>query len=176
VIAELPWSAGRAPLRADARLRHLALAAAGTPIRRVEIFESLARDLPIYRDARVTQLLVTREQLFHEMFLHPLKEWTTSRASGCASRRTAAMATISTATSSPHPEAEPVRRRQLDFLAGLAGGPPAHGRGRLESFTAALDFDTLDIEDYHLLAGNAFAAGINRTICHGYAYHYPLQP
>ena len=36
--------------------------------------------------------------------------------------------------------------------------------------------NAIAFEDYHLLAGNAFAAGINRTICHGYAYHYPLQP
>jgi hypothetical protein len=35
-----------------------------------------------------------------------------------------------------------------------------------------LDFNALTIEDYYLLAGNAFAAGINRTIYHGYAYHY----
>jgi hypothetical protein len=36
------------------------------------------------------------------------------------------------------------------------------------------DFNGLTMEDYYLLAGNAFAAGINRTICHGYAYHYKL--
>jgi hypothetical protein len=44
-----------------------------------------------------------------------------------------------------------------------------------ESFiNLTLDHDALELEDYYLLAGNAFAAGINRTICHGYAYHYPL--
>jgi hypothetical protein len=31
------------------------------------------------------------------------------------------------------------------------------------------------LEDYYLLAGNAYAAGINQTICQGYAYHDPLD-
>ena len=38
--------------------------------------------------------------------------------------------------------------------------------------TMTTDFNSLEKEDYYLLAGNAFAAGINRIIYHGYAYHY----
>jgi hypothetical protein len=37
------------------------------------------------------------------------------------------------------------------------------------------DFDELDIDDYYFLAGHAFSAGVNRTVCHGYAYHFSLQ-
>jgi len=45
-----------------------------------------------------------------------------------------------------------------------------------ESFIImTLDFDALHIEDYDLLAGNAFVAGINCPVYHGHAYHYPLQ-
>jgi len=65
----------------------------------------------------------------------------------------------------------------FDFLklASSAG----HGSGAKiissESFiTMSLDFNSLLLDDYYWLAGNAYAAGINRLIYHGYAYHFPI--
>ncbi len=65
----------------------------------------------------------------------------------------------------------------FDFLKLAASAAHVAGRRFVssESFVSmTLDFAALKIEDYYLLAGNAYAAGINRTICHGYAYHYPI--
>lgn len=189
LIAELPWSTGFArrfeqmhgyaispwlPLvfRRSGESRYLA---------------ALAPQGPAYRSAddrgeRVREdYLATREQLFREMFLQPLKDWTTARGVRLRLQAHGGYGDyLDGYQIADIPEAEGLfGGGSFDFLKLASSAAHVAGRPVVasESFIAlALDFDALDIEDYHLLAGNAFAAGINRTICHGYAYHYPLQP
>jgi hypothetical protein len=189
LIAELPWSAGFA--RRFEQMHGYDISPSLPLVFRrsgeSRYLDSLAPQGPAYRSAdergeRVREdYLATREQLFREMFLQPLKEWTAAK--GVKLRLQAhggygdcldgyQLADI--------PEAEGLfGGGSFDFLKLASSAAHVAGRPVVasESFIKlALDFDALDIEDYHLLAGNAFAAGINRTVCHGYAYHYPLQP
>jgi hypothetical protein len=148
---------------------------------------ALAPQGPAYRSAddrgeRVREdYLATREQLFREMFLQPLKDWTTARGVRLRLQAHGGYGDyLDGYQIADIPEAEGLfGGGSFDFLKLASSAAHVAGRPVVasESFIAlALDFDALDIEDYHLLAGNALAAGINRTICHGYAYHYPLQP
>lgn len=118
-----------------------------------------------------------RQQMFLENFLQPLAQWT--RARGVQLRLQAhggygdyldayKMADV--------PESEGLfAGGSYDFLKLAASAGHIAGRRLVssESFiTMTNDPNALTIEDYYRLAGNAFAAGINITVCHGYAYHY----
>ena len=119
----------------------------------------------------------TRQQLFEDAFLQPLQAWT--RAEGVALRLQAHGGYgdyLDSYQLADIPEAEGLfAGGSYDFLKLAASAGHVAGRRVIssESFiTMTTDFNSLEMEDYYLLAGNAFAAGINRIIYHGYAYHY----
>jgi len=119
----------------------------------------------------------TRQQLFEDAFLQPLHAWT--QAEGIALRLQAHGGYgdyLDSYQLADIPEAEGLfAGGSYDFLKLATSAGHVAGRRVIssESFiTMTTDFNSLDIEDYYLLAGNAFAAGINRIIYHGYAYHY----
>jgi hypothetical protein len=188
LIGELPWTGGFA--RAFAAMHGydvtpwlpLLFRAHGES----KYLEAFAPSAPAYRasDARGERIRedyeATRERLFLEGFVRPLAAW--SRHRGVALRLQAhggwgdyldgyALADV--------PESEGLfAGGSFDFLklassaAHVAGRPVASS----ESFiTLGLDPEAADIEDLHRLAGNAFAAGINRTVAHGFAYQLPLR-
>lgn len=120
---------------------------------------------------------LTRQQLFREAFLQPLHAWT--QGEGIALRLQAHGGYgdyLDSYQLADVPESEGLfAGGSYDFLKLASSAGHVAGRRVIssESFiTMTTDFNSLDIEDYYLLAGNAFAAGINRIIYHGYAYHY----
>lgn len=122
----------------------------------------------------------TRERLFLEAFLLPLKEWTQGQDIKLRVQAHGGYGDyLDSYKVADIPEAEGLfAGGSYDFLKLAASAGHVAGRRMIssESFiTMASDFNALTIDDYYLLAGNAYAAGINRTICHGYAYHYSPQ-
>ena len=119
----------------------------------------------------------TRQRLFLQAFLRPLRDWANGEGIKLRLQAHGGYGDYLDAYKvADIPEAEGLfAGGSYDFLKLAASA--GHVAGRLmvssESFiTMSSDFNALSIEDYYLLAGNAYAAGINRTICHGYAYHY----
>jgi hypothetical protein len=188
LIAELPWSEG---FPETFRQMHGYDLMAWLPLVFLKSGESkylssFVRPAPVHvaaddRGVRVREdYESTREQRFREEFLQPLAAWAQSR--GVALRVQAHGGYgdyLDSYQVADIPEAEDLfAGGSFDFLK-LASSA-AHVAGRREASSEAFiklafDFNALDIEDYHLLAGNAFAAGITRTISHGYAYHFPLE-
>lgn len=122
---------------------------------------------------------LTRQQLFSEAFIKPLQRWTTEQAIAMRVQAHGGYGDyLDIYQLADIPEAEGLfAGGSFDFLklASSAG----HGSGAKiissESFiTMSLDFNSLLLDDYYWLAGNAYAAGINRLIYHGYAYHFPI--
>lgn len=122
---------------------------------------------------------LTRQQLFLDAFLKPLKQWT--KRQGIALRVQAhggygdyldayQMADV--------PESEGLfASGSYEFLkmASSAGHVAGAREVSSESFiNLSFDFNRHSLDDYYFLAGHAFSAGINRTVCHGYAYHFPV--
>ena len=119
--------------------------------------------------------LHTREKLFMTEFLLPLKNWTNSlniklrlQAHGGYGDYLDAYAVADI------PESEGLfAGGSFDFLklASSAGNIANKKIVSSESFIK-IDFNykKLKIEDYERLAGNAFAAGINQIVFHGYPY------
>ena len=63
----------------------------------------------------------------------------------------------------------------FDFLKLASSAANIANRGIVssESFIKIdFNYNKLKIEDYERLAGNAFAAGINQIVFHGYSYKY----
>jgi len=119
----------------------------------------------------------TRQQLFLDAFLLPLKEWTQGQDIKLRVQAHGGFGDyLDSYKIADIPEAEGLfAGGSYDFLKLAASAGHIAGRRIIssESFiTMTSDFNALTIDDYYLLAGNAYAAGINRTICHGYAYHY----
>jgi hypothetical protein len=104
-----------------------------------------------------------RQQLFHESFVQPLARWAQSRGLQLRLQAHGGYGDyLDSYKLADIPEAE-----------GLFAGGSYDFLKLAESFiTMTTDFNALTIEDYYRLAGNAYAAGINVTVCHGYAYHY----
>jgi hypothetical protein len=122
---------------------------------------------------------LTREHLFQRGFLQPLKDWSAHRGVKLRVQAHGGYGDyLDSYQLADIPEAEGLfASGSYDFLklASSAGHVAARRFISSESFISmTFDFDGLTIDDYYFLAGNAFAAGINRTICHGYAYHYQL--
>lgn len=122
---------------------------------------------------------LTREQLFRDSFLLPLKAWTSAQGIQLKVQAHGGYGDyLDSYQIADIPEAEGLFGvGSFEFLklassAGHVAGRPVISS---ESFiTMSLDFDALTLEDYYLLAGNAYAAGINQLTYHGYAYRYEL--
>ena len=124
--------------------------------------------------------LHTREHLFMTEFLLPLKNWTNSlniklrlQAHGGYGNYLDAYAIADV------PESEGLfAGGSFDFLklASSAGNIANRKIVSLESFIK-IDFNSnrLEKSDYERLAGNAFAAGINQIVFHGYPYEFNFQ-
>jgi hypothetical protein len=119
--------------------------------------------------------LNTREQLFMTEFLLPIKNWTSSlniklrlQAHGGYGNYLDAYAIADI------PESEGLfAGGSFDFLklASSAGNIANRKIVSSESFIKIdFNFNSLKIDDYERLAGNAFAAGINQIVFHGYPY------
>ena len=119
----------------------------------------------------------TRQRLFIEAFLQPVKTWVEEQGINLRLQAHGGYGDYLDAYQlADIPESEGLfAGGSYDFLKLAASAGHVAGRRMIssESFiTMSLDFNALTIEDYYRLAGNAYAAGINRTVCHGYAYHY----
>ena len=119
--------------------------------------------------------LHTREKLFMTEFLLPIKNWTSSlniklrlQAHGGYGNYLDAYAIADI------PESEGLfAGGSFDFLklASSAGNIANKKIVSSESFIKIdFNYNKLKIEDYERLAGNAFAAGINQIVFHGYPY------
>ena len=123
--------------------------------------------------------LNTREQLFMTEFLLPIKNWTSSlnirlrlQAHGGYGNYLDAYAIADI------PESEGLfAGGSFDFLklASSAGNIANRKIVSSESFIKIdFNYNRLKIDDYERLAGNAFAAGINQIVFHGYPYEFSL--
>ena len=121
--------------------------------------------------------LHTREKLFMTEFLLPIKNWTNSlniklrlQAHGGYGNYLDAYAIADI------PESEGLfAGGSFDFLKLASSAANIANRGIVssESFIKIdFNYNKLKIEDYERLAGNAFAAGINQIVFHGYSYKY----
>ncbi len=122
---------------------------------------------------------LVREQLFADEFLAHLKAWTEKKGVKLRLQAHGGYGDyLDSYKIADIPESEALfGGGTYEFLKLASSAAHIAGRRMVtsESFiNLTLDHDALELESYYLLAGNAFAAGINRTICHGYAYHYPL--
>ena len=118
-----------------------------------------------------------RQQLFLESFVQPLARWAHSRGLQLRLQAHGGYGDyLDSYKVADIPEAEGLfAGGSYDFLKLAASAGHVAGRRLVssESFiTMTTDFNDLTIEDYYRLSGNAYAAGINVTVCHGYAYHY----
>ena len=118
-----------------------------------------------------------RQQLFLENFVQPLARWARSRGLRLRLQAHGGYGDyLDSYKMADIPEAEGLfAGGSYDFLKLAASAGHVAGRRLVssESFiTMTTDFNALTVEDYYRLAGNAYAAGINVTVCHGYAYHY----
>ena len=118
-----------------------------------------------------------RQRLFLESFLQPLTQWARLRDVQLRLQAHGGYGDyLDSYKVADIPEAEGLfAGGSYDFLKLAASSGHIAGRRLVtsESFiTMSTDFNGLAIEDYYRLAGNAYAAGINMTVCHGYAYHY----
>lgn len=122
----------------------------------------------------------TREKLFREAFVAPLKEWATSKGVQLRLQAHGGYGDyLDCYQVADIPEAEGLfAAGSFEFLKLAASAGHVAGRKIIssESFIVmALDFQALDADDYYDLAGNAYAAGINRLMYHGHAYRWTMQ-
>ncbi|AQA19426.1 hypothetical protein BST95_15470 [Halioglobus japonicus] len=122
---------------------------------------------------------LTREHLFESGFLRPIKAWSEQRGVQLRVQAHGGYGDyLDSYKIADVPESEALfASGSYDFLKLAASAGNVAGRRFIssESFISlTLDFDALTPDDYYFLAGHAFSAGINRTVYHGYAYHYLL--
>ena len=121
--------------------------------------------------------LLTRQHLFMNEFLLPMKNWINSydiklrlQAHGGYGNY------LDSYSIADIPESESLfAGGSYDFLklASSAGNISNKKVISSESFIKIdLNYDRLEMKDYERLAGNAFSAGINHIVFHGYAYEY----
>ena len=121
--------------------------------------------------------LHTREQLFMTEFLLPLKNWTSSLNIKLRLQAHGGFANYLDAYAiADIPESEGLfAGGSFDFLklASSAGNIANRKIISSESFIKIdFDYNRLKTQDYERLAGNAFAAGINQIVFHGYPYEF----
>ncbi len=120
---------------------------------------------------------LTRQALFISEFVQPLRQWIHSQGIDLRLQAHGGFGDyLDVYQLADIPEAEGLfAGGSFEFLKLAASAGHIAGRSTIssESFiTMDRNYNGLTLEDYYLLMGNAFAAGITRTICHGYAYHY----
>ena len=118
-----------------------------------------------------------REAAFVEEFLEPLRAWCNESQIALRVQAHGAFADYLDAYAAVDiPEAEGLSNGgSYDFLKLAPSAAHVAGKRTVssESFVAVVtDSQQLDLDDFRLLSGRAFSAGINRIIYHGYAYQY----
>jgi hypothetical protein len=112
-----------------------------------------------------------------EYHVKPLRSWANSRDVALRLQAHGGFADELDAYAEAHiPESEGLAARgTYDFLKLAASGGHVAGRAIIssESFVGlTADARGLTADDFFLLAGRAFSAGINRLVHHGYAYRF----
>lgn len=118
-----------------------------------------------------------RGELFLEQHIKPLRAWAGSRGLALRLQAHGGFADELDAYVEAHiPESEGLAARgSYDFLKLASSGGHVAGRPIIssESFVGLIpDPRGLTRDDFYLLAGRAFSAGINRLVYHGYAYRF----
>jgi hypothetical protein len=145
----------------------------------LKIFDALApRFAAPGQQARVREDYEdVRGELFLEFHVKPLRSWAGSRDVALRLQAHGGFADELDAYAEAHiPESEGLAARgTYDFLKLAASGGHVAGRTIIssESFVGlTADPRGLTLDDFYLLAGRAFSAGINRLVHHGYAYRF----
>ena len=121
--------------------------------------------------------LLTRHHLFMNEFLLPMKNWINDQGIGLRLQAHGGYGNYLDAYAiADIPESEGLfAGGSFDFLK-LSSSAANIANKRIvssESFIKIdFNYNKLKIEDYERLAGNAFAAGINQIVFHGYSYKY----
>jgi hypothetical protein len=122
----------------------------------------------------------TRETLFREQHVLPLKSWLEQENIAFRLQAHGGFGDyLDNYQLADIPESEALfANGNFEFLklaasAGHVAGKPIVSS---ESFVAmAMDPQRFQIDDFYYFAGNAYAAGINRLMLHGYAYALPVK-
>ena len=129
------------------------------------------------RDRVYEDYLLTRQHLFINEFLLPIKSWVNAQDIGLRLQAHGGYGNYLDAYSiADIPESESLfAGGSFDFLK-LASSAANITNKRIvssESFIKIdFNYNRLEMNDYERLAGNAFSAGINHIVFHGYAYKY----
>ena len=121
--------------------------------------------------------LLTRQDLFMNEFLIPMKNWINDQGIELRLQAHGGYGNYLDAYAiADIPESEGLfAGGSFDFLKLASSAANIANRGIVssESFIKIdFNYNKLKIEDYERLAGNAFAAGINQIVFHGYSYKY----
>jgi hypothetical protein len=122
---------------------------------------------------------LTRQQLFVDAFVRPLKNWANSQGIQLRMQAHGGYGDyLDSYQLADIPESEGLfAGGSFEFLklASSAGHISGAAEISSESFiNMTFDYNQHTLADYYWLAGHAFSAGINRTVSHGYAYHFKL--
>lgn len=121
----------------------------------------------------------TREVLFRDSYVRPLQQWLSQRDIPLRLQAHGGFGDyLDNYQIADIPESEALfAGGSFGFLKLAASAGHIAGRPIIssESFVAtALNPQQLTMDDYYYLAGNAYAAGINRLMFHGYAYRLEM--
>jgi hypothetical protein len=123
----------------------------------------------------------TRETLFREQHVLPLKAWLAQKNIAFRLQAHGGFGDyLDNYQLADIPESEGLfANGTFEFLKLAASAAHVAGKPIIssESFVAmAMDPQQFEPDDFYYLAGNAYAAGINRLMFHGYAYALAKQP
>ena len=124
--------------------------------------------------------ILVREYLFMNEFLVPMKNWMDEKNITLRMQAHGGFGDYLDAYAvADIPESESLfAGGDYDFLKLAASAGHVSGKNTIssESFIKLSIFDTtISLDEFHSFSGNAFAAGINQIVFHGYAYDYKTK-
>ncbi len=124
--------------------------------------------------------ILVREHLFMNEFLMPMKNWMDEKNITLRMQAHGGFGDYLDAYAvADIPESESLfAGGDYDFLKLAASAGHVSGKNTIssESFIKLSIFDTtISLDEFHSFSGNAFAAGINQIVFHGYAYDYKTK-
>jgi len=185
LLAELPWTPGfRARFQEKKGYDitpYLPLVfQKGGEVKYLEMF--IPEPQPVYVSSEIGTRIredyeAVRAEVFEESFLTPLKNWTRERGISLRLQAHGGHGDyLDSYETADIPESEGLYAGgSYDFLklASSAGHTAGHTIISSESFVSmSCSPASLSLEDFHLLAGRAFSAGITRIIHHGHPFPY----